>query len=315
MLNPNNANRAIIICGPTASGKTAFAHQLALQHNGEIVNADSMQIYKQIPIITASPELHLRNEIPYYLYNFLDVDQEFSAASYAEMASSVIKEISQRNKTPIIVGGSGMYINMLVNGYSMIPNIEDKIRINARELHKEIGSEAFFEELRKLDPEITEILNMHDTQRVIRAYEVFKQTGDSILFFQAQDNIKPLIDFDFQILSLVPARKFLYETCNERLVKLFAGGAIEEVKNMYQHFGDLQTSAMKALGVYEIIAYIKGDITYDKAIELASARTRQYAKRQTTWFKKPLPNTQILEFANADEYGQLMKGFVENDVF
>ncbi|MDG1436873.1 MAG: tRNA (adenosine(37)-N6)-dimethylallyltransferase MiaA [Rickettsiaceae bacterium] len=302
----NSNNGAIIICGPTASGKTNLAHHLALHHNGEIVNADSMQLYKQLPIITACPDNHLRNELPYHLYNFQDVDKELSAAKYVKIAAETIKEISRKNKLPIIVGGSGMYINMLVNGYSLIPNTKDEIRIQARDLHKQIGAEAFFAELGKLDREIVDILNIHDTQRVIRAYEVFKQTGHSILFFQNQDNFKPLEEFDFQIFSLMPERQFLYKTCNERLLKLFANGAIEEVQEMYRHYGDLKTSAMKSLGVSEIISYIKGDITYDKAIELASARTRQYAKRQTTWFKKTLPNTQILEFKNQDEYQKLL---------
>ena len=308
---PNNANRAIIVCGPTASSKTAFAHYLALQNKGEIVNADSMQIYKQLPIITASPEEELRNELSYHLYNFQDVDKEFSAAKYAEVASNTIKTIDQKNSLPIIVGGSGMYINMLVNGYSAIPNIQDDIRINARNLYKQIGAEEFFQELKKLDPNIAKILNVADRQRVTRAYEVFKQTGHSILYFQSQDNVKPLPNFDFQIFCLLPERDFLYETCNLRLKKLFKGGAIEEVENMYKYYGDLQTSAMKALGVAEIISYIKGDITLDVAIELASAKTRQYAKRQTTWFNHQLPNKQVIKFGSREEYERIKETIVK----
>jgi len=305
----NNANRAIIICGPTASGKTEFAHQLALKNNGEIVNADSMQLYKQLPIITASPEKILQNELPYHLYNFQDVDKEFSAAKYVNAASIMVKQIAERNKLPVIVGGSGMYINMLVNGYSAIPNIEDNIRIDARNLHTKIGPESFFHGLQKLDPQIAAILNVGDSQRVIRAYEVIIQTGQSILNFQAQNNIMPLPSFSFDIFCLLPERKFLYETCNARLIKLFDNGAIEEVKFLYTHYGKLQTSAMKALGVSEIISYIKGDITRQEAIELASIRTRQYAKRQITWFKNQLVNTHIIEFNNLEEYRLLVKRF------
>jgi tRNA dimethylallyltransferase len=307
---PNNAKRAIIICGPTASGKTEFAHQLALKNNGEIVNADSMQLYKQLPIITASPEALLQNELPYHLYNFQDVDKEFSAAKYVNVASKMVNQIAERNKLPVIVGGSGMYINMLVNGYSAMPNIEDNIRTDARNLHTKIGPEAFFQSLKKLDPQITEILNVGDTQRVIRAYEVIIQTGKSILDFQTQNNIMPLPSFSFDIFCLLPERKFLYETCNARLIKLFDNGAIEEVKFLYTHYGKLQTSAMKALGVSEIISYIKGEFTRQKAIELASARTRQYAKRQITWFKNQLPNAHIIEFSNLEEYKLLMTSFI-----
>tara|TARA_B110000503_G_scaffold142948_1_gene241768 strand:+ start:4219 stop:5151 length:933 start_codon:yes stop_codon:yes gene_type:complete len=305
---PNHANRAIIICGPTASGKTEFAHKIALKNNGEIVNADSMQLYKQLPIITASPEEYLKNELPYHLYNFQDVDKEFSATKYVIAATKAIKQITQRNKLPVIVGGSGMYINMLINGYSAIPDIEDNIRISARNLHTQIGQEAFFQLLQELDPQITTILNVGDTHRIIRAYEVITQTGKSILHFQAQNNIIPLPNFSFDIFCLLPERKFLYQTCNARLIKLFDNGIIE-VESLYNNYKDLQTSAMKALGVSEIIAYIKGALTRQEAIELASTRTRQYAKRQITWFKNQLPNPHIIEFSSMEEYKLLMKGF------
>ena len=305
---PNHANRAIIICGPTASGKTEFAHKIALKNNGEIVNADSMQLYKQLPIITASPEEYLKNELPYHLYNFQDVDKEFSATKYVIAATKAIKQITQRNKLPVIVGGSGMYINMLINGYSSIPDIEDNIRISARNLHTQIGQEAFFQLLQELDPQITTILNVGDTHRIIRAYEVITQTGKSILHFQAQNNIIPLPNFSFDIFCLLPERKFLYQTCNARLIKLFDNGIIE-VESLYNNYKDLQTSAMKALGVSEIIAYIKGALTRQEAIELASTRTRQYAKRQITWFKNQLPNPHIIEFSSMEEYKLLMKGF------
>ena len=267
-------NKAIIICGPTASGKTDFAHKLALKNNGEVVNADSMQLYRQLPIITASPEQKLKDELPYHLYNFQDIDKELSAAKYVDMASEVIQTISSKDKLPIIVGGSGMYISMLANGYSVIPDIDENIRQNTRLLHKELGSELFFEELKKLDPKIVKNLNSSDTQRTIRAYEVIKQTGKSILDFQKEKNYKPLPHFEFQIIFLLPERNFLYETCNKRLKILFDSGGIDEVKLAYETFGDIQTTGMKALGVQEIIQFIKGDISLDEAIALASAENK-----------------------------------------
>ncbi|MDA9163425.1 tRNA (adenosine(37)-N6)-dimethylallyltransferase MiaA [Rickettsiaceae bacterium] len=277
--------KAIIICGPTASGKTDFAHSLAQQNNGEIVNADSMQLYKQLPIITASPSDELKAEIPYHLYNFQDIDQELSAAKYVALARKTIIDIESRGKLPIIVGGSGMYISMLVNGYSQIPNIKDEIRQDARKLHAEIGAEKFFKLLNQLDPEITKKLNEGDTQRVIRAYEVVKQTGESILIFQAKGNIKPLPDFKFEIEFLNPDRNTLYARCNARFLQLLEQGAIEEVESAYKQYGGIKTTGMNALGAPEIISYLKDEITKEKMIELASARTRQYAKRQVTWFK------------------------------
>ncbi len=300
-------NKAIIICGPTASGKTEYAHKLALQNNGEIVNADSMQLYKQLPIITASPEQKLKDELPYHLYNFQDVDQELSATKYVEVASNTIREITSRNKIPIIVGGSGMYISMLVNGYSAIPNIDEAIRLKARSLRKEIGAELFFEELKKLDPAICQTLNVADSQRTLRAYEVIKQTKKSILEYQKQENYKPLPDFEFEIIFLLPERNFLYDTCNKRLKKLFTTGAIEEVTTAYKNFGEIKTTAMKALGVHEIMEYIKGNISINEAIELASAKTRQYAKRQTTWFRNQIKASQIIEFNSIEQYEEITK--------
>lgn len=299
-------NKAIIICGPTASGKTNFAHKLALKNNGEIVNADSMQLYKQLPIITASPEQKLKDELPYHLYNFQEIDKELSATKYVDMARDVIQKISLKGKLPIIVGGSGMYISMLANGYSLMPDIDENIRLNARLLHKELGGELFFEELKKLDPKIVENLYASDTQRTIRAYEVIKQTGKSILDFQKEENYKPLSHFEFKIILLLSERSFLYEACNERLKILFDSGGIDEVKLAYKTFGDIQTTGMKALGVQEIIQYIKGDIPLDEAIDLASAKTRQYAKRQTTWFKNQIIVDQVIEFSTAKQYSEII---------
>ena len=297
--------KAVIICGPTASGKTNFAHELARKNNGEIINADSMQIYQQLPIITASPSQELKQDLPYHLYNFLNIDTEFSAAKYATSASRAILEISNRGKLPIIVGGSGMYINMLIYGFSSIPDINNEVRFRARALHKELGSDAFFDLLKTTDPEVAKILNVGDTQRVLRAYEVIKQSGKSILYYQAQENILPLPDFDFDVTVLMPERSFLYETCNSRFLALMENGAIEEIQAVHQQYNDLNTTAMKALGVAEIISYIKGEITKEKAIDLALAKTRQYAKRQCTWFNNQIKTKRVVKFSNFAEYASL----------
>lgn len=301
--------RAVIICGPTASGKTELAHHLALKMEGEIVNADSMQLYKQLPIITASPDEELKNSLPYHLYNFQNINEELSAVKYVQIASKTIRSIISSGKLPIIVGGSGMYINMLVDGYNQMPDISPDIRKHARNLSKSLGPEAFFAELTRLDPEICNILNAGDTQRTIRAYEIIKQTGRSILEFQSQDKYKPLPEIKFEIILLAPERKFLYETCNKRLKKIFASGAIDEVKGAYEQFENEfktnKTTAMKALGVQEIIGLIRGDLSIEQAIEKASAKTRQYAKRQTTWFKNQLTANRVIEFSTRDEYESL----------
>lgn len=307
MFYSKEKNRAVVICGPTASGKTDLAHELAKKHDGEIINADSMQLYKHIPVITASPSDEQKSELPYHLYNFVDENNEYSAVKYVKQSSNIIKNINSQKKLPIIVGGSGMYINMLVNGYSKIADIDPKIRLSARKLYDTLGAEAFFQELKKLDPEITKILNIKDQQRTIRAYEVIKQTDKSILYFQKEDNIKLLPEFEFYTIVLMPERNFLYNKCNERFVKILNSGALDEAKFIKKTYPNLKTTASKALGLSEILLYLDNKISVEKIVELASTKTRQYAKRQCTWFNNQyLPNKKILNFNNIEEYKEIL---------
>lgn len=298
-------NKVIVVCGPTASGKTQFAHLLAKKNNGEIVNADSMQLYKSLPIITSSPSLELKNELLYHLYNFLDINSEYSVAKYAQIAAEKIKEISTRKKLPILVGGSGMYINSLIKGFSYIPDIEPEVRAQVRSLQQSLDSNEFFELLKKTDPVIVNVLNAQDSQRVARAYEVFLQTGKSILYYQ-KSNTKLLEGFSFRAILLLPDRQFLYSMCNNRLEQMFKKGAVEEVKSLLNEKCNINALAMKSLGVKEIISYLENRISKDEAMEIAKTRTRQYAKRQVTWFKNQLQEKDIIEFSNCEEYEKIL---------
>ena len=298
-------NKVIVVCGPTASGKTKFAHLIAKNRNGEIVNADSMQLYKSLPIITSSPSRELKNELPYHLYNFLDVNYECSVAKYAQLAAEKIKEISTRKKLPILVGGSGMYINSLIKGFSYIPDIEPEVRAQVRSLQQSLDSNEFFELLKKTDPVIVNVLNAQDSQRVARAYEVFLQTGKSILYYQ-KSNTKLLEGFSFRAILLLPDRQFLYSMCNNRLEQMFKKGVVEEVKSLLNEKCNINALAMKSLGVKEIISYLENRISKDEAMEIAKTRTRQYAKRQVTWFKNQLQEKDIIEFSNCEEYEKIL---------
>jgi tRNA dimethylallyltransferase len=298
-------NKVIVVCGPTASGKTQFAHLLAKKNNGEIVNADSMQLYKSLPIITSSPSLELKNELLYHLYNFLDINSEYSVAKYAQIAAEKIKEISTRKKLPILVGGSGMYINSLIKGFSYIPDIEPEVRAQVRSLQQSLDSNEFFELLKKTDPVIVNVLNAQDSQRVARAYEVFLQTGKSILYYQ-KSNTKLLEGFSFRAILLLPDRQFLYSMCNNRLEQMFKKGVVEEVKSLLNEKCNINALAMKSLGVKEIISYLENRISKDEAMEIAKTRTRQYAKRQVTWFKNQLQEKDIIEFSNCEEYEKIL---------
>ncbi|MCC8417008.1 MAG: tRNA (adenosine(37)-N6)-dimethylallyltransferase MiaA [Rickettsia endosymbiont of Bryobia graminum] len=297
--------KILIICGPTASGKSYLAHHMAKLYDGEIINSDSMQIYKQIPIITASPSKENQTELPYHLYNFLDIDQEFSVIKYVAKATSKIKEITSKSKLAIIVGGTGLYINSLIFGYNEVPDISGDTRQYVRELQASIGQPAFFNELRKLDSIAGQKLNQLDIQRSIRAYEVFMETGRSVFDFQESKNISPLINFNIKIIFLHPEREFLYTICNNRLDKLFKEGAIEEVTIVIKDFPRAKTSGTKAIGMQEIKAYLNGTITLQEAIALSQARTRQYAKRQITWFKNQIEDKITLEYSDNKQFKDL----------
>jgi tRNA dimethylallyltransferase len=307
-------NKLLIICGSTASGKSYLAHQLAKVHNGEVINSDSMQIYQQLPIITASPpEIH-RREIPYHLYNFLSIEQEFSVIKYVNCALEKIIEVTAKGKLPIIIGGTGLYINSLIFGYNEIPKISAEIRQYVRDLHLNIGQIEFFNRLKELDILAGQKLHQHDTQRVIRAFEVFMQTGKSIFHFHACHPPPILLGFDYKVIFLHPERKFLYQTCNDRLKALFNAGAIEEVELMIKNLPDsyLHTSAGKTIGVREITSYLKGKITLEEAINLAQIKTRQYAKRQITWFKNQIDNKITLEYSDKLEFEQIINSLIQS---
>jgi tRNA dimethylallyltransferase len=295
----------IVICGPTASGKSYLGHYLAKKLGGEIVNCDSMQVYKQIPIITASPPKMYQDEIPYHLYNFLPVDQEFSVIKYVNSAYEKIKEITSSQKMPIIVGGTGLYVNSLLFGYNEIPEITPDIRQHVRKLHTNLGQIEIFNRLKELDSIAGEKLNPADTQRVLRGYEVFLQTGKSIFTFQAEQKIPILPNFNYTIIFLHPQREFLYHTCNVRLQKIFLSGAIEEITKLHLEFPDLQSSAMKTIGIQEIISYLDDKNSLQQAMQLAQIKTRQYAKRQITWFKNQIKDKITLEYSDNQQFKEL----------
>lgn len=299
--------KALVICGSTASGKTGLGHSVAKKHNGEIINIDAIQIYKQLPIITASPKASLMQEVRYHLYNFLDIDQFFSVAKYIKKAKYIMQDVLSRNKLPIFVGGTGMYINALIYGYNNIPNIPSDIRHDAREKINSIGNDAFFQELCNMDSEAVHNLNKEDSQRILRAYEVVKHTGKSIFLFQQEPNDVPFPDIKFEVIYLLPERMFLHQMIKHRLDEIFASGAIEEVSNCLkkQTREKLSPSAFKALGVQEITDYLDGVITLDKAKELTLYRTRQYAKRQITWFNNQIQHKELITFAAKEEYQEI----------
>ncbi len=303
-------SKVIIICGPTASFKTAFAHKLALNIKGEIINADSMQIYKQIPIITASPSLSYKTEIIYHLYNFIDITEKLFFDQYIKLFTLTINNIIGRNKIPIIVGGCGLYINYLIYGYNYIPKINKSIVKLSKDLQQKLGQNKFFKELSILDPDICKIINANDSYRSLRAYEVIKQTGISLRKYYDLPLIKPLKQFDIKVISFFPERQFLYSMCNLRFKTMVNSGAIEETKQFLSL--PYNFSSAKALGIQEIISYLKGSINIEQVITLSTRKTRQYAKRQITWFSNKVKEKEIVKFNSLSDYNKISQKWITN---
>lgn len=278
-----------IIGGPTASGKSAHALALAEQHDGIIINADSMQVYDDLPMLTAQPSEADKAAHSHEFYGYLHPNEDCSAGNWREHVEPRIQEILESGKTPIIVGGSGLYINALVYGLSPIPDMPEDIRAAASAKQKELGNPAFHEALAERDPIIAERLDEYNTARLVRAWEVLEATGKSLSEWQEQPLLGPPVDWEFDVTLVMPEREVLYDRCNKRFEWMIKNGALEEVEafNTRIEKGDIKPNALlcNALGVKPLTAYLKGEFTKAEAIERAQGETRRYAKRQVTWFR------------------------------
>ena len=275
-------SKIILIFGPTASGKSSFAIKLAKKINGEIINADSMQVYKELKILSARPSQKDYKNIKHHLYGFQSVKKNFSTGDWLKLVHKKILEIKKRKKIPIIVGGTGLYFKALTNGLVSIPNIPIKLRAKIRSLHKKIGSKSFFSKLIKLDPLSKNKISSSDTQRVIRAYEVKLFTKQSIYdwFKNTQSKFE---NKNFYKIYLDYPRVGLIEKINIRVKDMIKKGAISEVKRFIKLKVPKAKTASKAIGIEEIRSYLDKKIEIIEVIEKISIKTRQYAKRQSTW--------------------------------
>ncbi len=275
-------SKIILISGPTASGKSSFAINLAKKINGEIINADSMQVYKQLKILSARPDQKKYQKIRHHLYGFHDAKKNFSTGNWLKLVLKKIDEIKKRKKTPILVGGTGLYFKALTDGLVKIPNIPIKIRNQIRVMHSEIGQDKFYKKLLKLDPSSKNKINPTDPHRSIRSYEVKLYTKKSIhewykntkSNFQKSDFYKIYINFP---------RLELIERINLRSKEMIENGAIKEVKNFIKLKVKKDKSVNKAIGINEIRQYLNQEKELEDIIEKISIKTRQYAKRQSTW--------------------------------
>ena len=282
-------SKIILIYGPTASGKSEFAVKLAKKINGEIINADSMQVYKELKILSARPSQNDYKKINHHLYGFQSVKKNFSTGEWLNLVNEKIQNVKKRKNVPILVGGTGLYFKALIDGLVNIPNIPIKFRKKIRSLHRKIGSKKFYLNLIKLDPLVKNHVNPSDTQRSIRAYEVKLFTKKSIYdwFKSTKSNYEQK---DFYKIYIDFPRNELLNRISLRSQDMIEKGAISEVKNFIKLKVRMDKSANKAIGIKEIKEYLNKKININDVIEKISIKTRQYAKRQTTWGRGNMQN-------------------------
>ncbi|MAH52399.1 MAG: tRNA (adenosine(37)-N6)-dimethylallyltransferase MiaA [Candidatus Pelagibacter sp.] len=290
-------SKIILIAGPTASGKSEFAIKLANKINGEIINADSMQVYKQLQVLTARPSIQEQKKIKHHLYGFQSVTKKFSTGVWLKLVVKKINEIQKKNKIPIFVGGTGLYFKALTEGLVKMPNIPMKIRNKIILIQKKLGQKNFYKKLIKLDPLIKSRINSNDVQRSIRAYEIKKYTKISMAKWFKRTKV--LFDQDrFVKLYINFPRAELIKGINKRVDRMFERGAIKEVKKFNRLKVKKENSANKVIGIKEITNYLSGENSLSDAKEQIAIKTRQYAKRQTTWARGNMISWQNVEHKN-----------------
>jgi tRNA dimethylallyltransferase len=285
---PGNSN-AVLIAGPTASGKSALALEIAQKTGGVIVNADSMQVYRDLRVITARPTPEDETRVPHLLYGHVDAAVNFSAGSWIVDAARVLAEVRAQNRLPIFVGGSGLYFKALTRGLSAVPPIPPQIREAVRARLERDGVEALHAELARRDGAAAERLKPRDRTRIARALEVIEATGRSLSDWH-RDGLPPLLpQGTFSAMFLEPDRDELYARIDARFGAMLNAGALEEVAALASRRLDPLLPAMKAHGVPALIRHLNGEITLEEAAIIGRADTRHYAKRQFTWFRHQLP--------------------------
>jgi tRNA dimethylallyltransferase len=292
--------KIILIAGPTASGKSKLAIEIASHLNGEIINADSMQIYKEISILSSKPNEEDLENIKHHLYGFNSVKKKFSTGHWLQMVIKKIEELWSKGKNPIIVGGTGLYFKALTDGLVKIPDIPIKLREEIRSLHKELGQEKFFSKLTELDPLAKNFVLETDTQRSIRVYEVKKFTNKS-LFELVQETKSNFDDKIFKKIFINSPKEILHKEIEKRVEKMFKDGAIEEVKKFFKMKVYRELSANKIIGIKEIKSHLNGKITLLQTKQIIIQKTRQYAKRQFTWSRGHMKSWEMIYSSNFND--------------
>lgn len=277
--------KIIVICGPTASGKTALSIQLAKKIDGEIVSADSMQIYEDMDVGTAKPSIEEMGGIKHYLIGNVSPTVRYSVANFKKDAINAINEIIQKGKTPIIVGGTGLYVDSLVQGIEYDDTeIDLEYRNQLEELAKEHGLDYLYNKAIQIDPTAMEKISNNDKKRIFRVLEIYHATGKTKTMqeYESKQKENP---YDYKVFAIDMDREKLYERINKRVDIMIANGLVDEVKKLISKYSELPT-AIQGLGYKEVVLYLNNEITYDEMVEKIKLETRHYAKRQLTWFRR-----------------------------
>ncbi|MDC0472551.1 tRNA (adenosine(37)-N6)-dimethylallyltransferase MiaA [Pelagibacteraceae bacterium] len=283
------SKKIILLAGPTASGKSKLAIQLAKKIRGEIINADSMQVYKEFSILSSKPSNQELKQTKHHLYGFVSVKKYFSAGDWLKEAKVKINICLKNKRIPIIIGGTGLYFNTITKGISKIPNIDIKTRNNVRNLFKKIGYSNFYKKLLEIDPKVKNKILPTDSQRAQRAYEVMLKTKKS-LFDWISNTKSDFVDYDIRKIFINIPRDELLKKISKRTDTMFKSNCIDEVKKFNKLKLNKSLSANKLIGVQEINSCLKGLITLDQCKELVNIKTRQYAKKQNTWARGHMKN-------------------------
>lgn len=289
--------KVIVICGPTASGKTALSIELAKKVDGEIVSADSMQIYNEMSIGTAKPDEEEMQGIKHYLIGNISPTRRYSVSDYKIDAMNSIKEILQKGKQPIVVGGTGLYVNSLIYGIDY-PEIETNLEYR-KELEKiadEEGLQYLYKKAEEIDREAMKNISVNDKKRIIRVLEIYKETGKTKTQLEKESR-KNGVPYEYHIFAIDMPREILYDRINKRVDTMIEKGLIKEVENLYRKYGDELCTSLQGIGYKEVIDYLNGKYTKEEMIDKIKMETRRYAKRQLTWFRK-IPNIIWLDGLN-----------------
>lgn len=276
--------KIVVIVGPTASGKTKLSIELAKKIDGEVVSCDSMQIYKEMDIGSAKPTIEEMQGIKHHLIDYISPEERYSVARYKQDAKKAIKEILEKGKVPIIVGGTGLYVNSLIyeieyNKIEFDAEYREKLEEKAKN-----GLEDLYEEAKKIDPKAMEIISPNDKKRIIRVLEIYHATKKTKTELEIESR-KNEVQYDYRVFAIDIRRDILYDRINKRVDKMIEQGLIQEVENLKQKYSKFPT-AMQGLGYKEVVQYFENELTKEEMIEKIKQETRRYAKRQLTWFRK-----------------------------